>query len=345
MCRKVASKALSADWAKIGIDFMQEMMQIASQLEKQDTGRGKTEGVVEILSQPYFGTARYKVSPAQFGPDLSMEQAESTAILAVPFRSCRPLLNSKEIEGHIAIIQRQDCLFQEKARFAQQAGAIGAIIVDNVFGTSVENSLPFAMSGDSSVEDDIKIPVVFLFYKEGEQLIEQIKRSPASVIRISGPCVKPVFIFEQFLVRGHYASRNSNTLSRCQEDFIDVKEPLVFDASIPLIVFNFRFGDADHSNDLILKQKAVDMNVANMESLYTLKTPTESLVFFNYVRKVGYSQLGLSAALTQVELGEMMSRLGELSKSGNSKVHLTGSVTRIICRSADMSFICYRLYL
>lgn len=33
------------------------------------------------------------------------------------------------MKGRIAVVQRQDCMFQEKARHAQESGAVGIIIV------------------------------------------------------------------------------------------------------------------------------------------------------------------------------------------------------------------------
>lgn len=50
---------------------------------------------------------------------------------AVPFRACGPLTNAPRMKGRIAIVQRQDCMFQEKARYAQESGAVGIIIIGN----------------------------------------------------------------------------------------------------------------------------------------------------------------------------------------------------------------------
>lgn len=52
--------------------------------------------------------------------------------IAVPFRACEPLTNSPRMNGRIAIVQRQDCMFQEKARHVQESGAVGIIIIGNL---------------------------------------------------------------------------------------------------------------------------------------------------------------------------------------------------------------------
>uniref|UniRef100_A0A0N5AWZ4 alpha-1,2-Mannosidase n=1 Tax=Syphacia muris TaxID=451379 RepID=A0A0N5AWZ4_9BILA len=330
--------AVSTEWAKIGIDFMQEMVQIASQLEQQETGPGRAEVVVEILSQPYFGQVRYKASPAQFGPDWSFNQIEGTVVLASPFRACRPLFNKRNIKGNIALVQRQDCLFQEKARFAQEAGAVAVIIVDNTLGTSAENSLPFAMSGNNTIEDDIKIPVVFLFNREGEQLIHYIGSDASSVLRISGRPINPSFIFEQFMLQKKYKSGALKLNAKCFEDLIDMKEPIVYDASVPLVMFNFYFNDVSELSDSTRKKKAVEKNIEIMKVLYGFRTEEDSAVFFNCARKIGSLQLGLNLKLTQVELGELMSKLGSLRNIGKEQFKFFGTAIRVAYDKYKLGF-------
>jgi hypothetical protein len=50
-------------------------------------------------------------------------------IMSIPYRACSPLLNAASIVGRIAIVERSDCMFQEKAANAQNAGAVGVIVV------------------------------------------------------------------------------------------------------------------------------------------------------------------------------------------------------------------------
>ena len=47
------------------------------------------------------------------------------------------------------------------------------------------------MSGDGSQDDDIKIPVVFLFKREGNLLLDALKRNPAFVVRMAEKSKNP----------------------------------------------------------------------------------------------------------------------------------------------------------
>lgn len=86
------------------------------------------------------------------------------------------------VGGSIVIAERGDCTFIEKARKAQEAGAVAVIIVDNVPETSAENQPMFAMSGDG--KDDVVIPVVFLFSLDGAVLTKAIATRPE--LEVSG---------------------------------------------------------------------------------------------------------------------------------------------------------------
>jgi mannosidase alpha-like ER degradation enhancer 3 len=88
----------------------------------------------------------------------------SNAVFVKPFHACVDVLNKDELSGKIAIIERGECTFVDKARRAMNAGAKAVIIFDNVPDTSINNQPPFAMSGDG--KDDVKIPTCFLFTNE-----------------------------------------------------------------------------------------------------------------------------------------------------------------------------------
>lgn len=92
----------------------------------------------------------------------------SKAVFAKPFHACTDVQNKDELLGKIAIIERGECTFVDKARRAMRAGANAVIIFDNVPDTSINNQPPFAMSGDG--KDDVKIPTCFLFTSEATML-------------------------------------------------------------------------------------------------------------------------------------------------------------------------------
>ena len=76
--------------------------------------------------------------------------------------ACSALTNGGAISGKIALIDRGTCSFPEKAAFAQAAGAIAVIIVDNV-----SSSTPPAMGGS---DPSITIPVTSVTLANGNQI-------------------------------------------------------------------------------------------------------------------------------------------------------------------------------
>lgn len=105
--------------------------------------------------------------PSHFSPDI-IEPIISQPVFAKPFHLCTDILNKEEVDGKIAIVERGECTFVDKARRAMDAGAKGVIVIDNVPDTSIHNSPPFAMSGDGN--DNVKIPTCFLFTVEANTL-------------------------------------------------------------------------------------------------------------------------------------------------------------------------------
>lgn len=77
------------------------------------------------------------VQPAAFGPPLTVEGVEGSVVLAddavgVGTDACEPLVN--RVRFAIALIDRGGCTFVTKVRHAEEAGAIAAIVANNVPG-------------------------------------------------------------------------------------------------------------------------------------------------------------------------------------------------------------------
>lgn len=49
--------------------------------------------------------------------------------VAEPYSGCTEITNAEYVQGHIALLQRGQCMFAEKARHIQKAGAIGGIVI------------------------------------------------------------------------------------------------------------------------------------------------------------------------------------------------------------------------
>jgi len=131
--------------------------------------------------------------PSHFSPEITTS-VTSSAAFAKPFHLCSDVQNKQEVSGKIAIVERGDCTFVDKARRAMNAGAKAVIIFDNVPDTSIDNQPPFgksklelfvrsssnsflnsqtAMSGDG--KDDVNIQTSFLFMREADKLKNALK--------------------------------------------------------------------------------------------------------------------------------------------------------------------------
>uniref|UniRef100_A0A4W4GIE2 alpha-1,2-Mannosidase n=1 Tax=Electrophorus electricus TaxID=8005 RepID=A0A4W4GIE2_ELEEL len=168
-----ASQAVSAVAAEDGMRFMQEMMELSSQQQKEQL----PPRAVQIISHPFLGRVVLTAGPAQFGMDLSKSSLGVRGFVAVvePYSGCSELTNAEFVAGRIALLQRGQCMFAEKARHIQKAGAIGGIVIDDNEGSSSDTAPLFQMAGDGRSTDDVTLPLLFLFHKEGSILLQALK--------------------------------------------------------------------------------------------------------------------------------------------------------------------------
>ncbi len=85
--------------------------------------------------------------------------------------TCQPLINAAEINGKIAVIKRGDCTFAFKVKAAQDAGAIAAIIVNNVDG----------VVGMAGADVTITIPAISVTNTVGNAIIARMATSTVNV--------------------------------------------------------------------------------------------------------------------------------------------------------------------
>lgn len=128
--------------------------------------------IVQLISPPFLGRTVLTAGPAKFGLDLTKQEhgVKGRIMKSVPYTACGPIENTVELQGHIALALRGDCMFAAKARRLQEAGAIGVIFIDHREGSSSAETPLFQMVGDGEPTDDITVPLVFLFSKEGTTL-------------------------------------------------------------------------------------------------------------------------------------------------------------------------------
>jgi len=154
-----------------GLLFMQEMIDLSKQQSSLPTTQAKLVRHRRVGQQEW---QEITAGPAQFGRELYQGfSVKGALVLADPITACQVPDNAKEFWGKIVIVERGECMFIEKARILEKAGAKGGIVVDNNKGTTAANSPLFSMSGDGT--DDISIPMVFLFSNDAKSLIETLQ--------------------------------------------------------------------------------------------------------------------------------------------------------------------------
>jgi len=130
------------------------------------------------VSSPPAIAGKYAVKEASFTPPLidrdpiegqlvlvdDGDTARDDGNLGTTFDACQPLINSSEVSGNIAFIQRVGCDFDVKVANAESAGAI-AVVVFNVSGS------PIVMIGDSV---GIDIPALMVGAGDGNLFLDEL---------------------------------------------------------------------------------------------------------------------------------------------------------------------------
>ncbi|XP_067868753.1 ER degradation-enhancing alpha-mannosidase-like protein 3 [Heterodontus francisci] len=168
-------QAASSQNGQQGLKFIAEIIELVQAQTKAEM----TSFAVQIISPPFLGQVILAAGPAHFGMDLSKQEhgVKGTLTKAFPYTACSDVTNSDEVHGKIVLVQRGDCMFANKARNLQKVGATGAVIIDNVEGSSSDASPVFQMAGDGENTSDITIPLLFLFHKEGTILLDALNEN------------------------------------------------------------------------------------------------------------------------------------------------------------------------
>lgn len=143
------------------------------------TGASATHGAALVLGErqdfriesPAGIAGAYSYGTASFGPEISPANFGGNVVLAIdgtdaPGPSttdgCTAITNFAEVAGNIALLDRGGCAFTIKAKNAQDAGATGVLIADNV----VANPPP----GMSGTDPSIVIPSIRISLAEGNAI-------------------------------------------------------------------------------------------------------------------------------------------------------------------------------
>ncbi|NWQ77373.1 EDEM3 protein, partial [Columbina picui] len=162
-----AVQAASSLDAEDGLRFMQEMIELSSQQQKE-----------------------------QQLPPRAVQITRGFVATIKPYNGCSEITNPEAVKEKIALMQRGQCMFAEKARNIQKAGAIGGIVIDDNEGSSSDTAPLFQMAGDGKNTDDITIPMLFLFNKEGNIILDAIREYEAVEVLLSDKAKDRATIFK-----------------------------------------------------------------------------------------------------------------------------------------------------
>ncbi|KAJ3605288.1 hypothetical protein NHX12_027338 [Muraenolepis orangiensis] len=157
------------------VEFLKSMGLSLTPLNQAAVGvtRGqKHQGVYRVKLVAEVSRTVLRAGPAKFGMDLTKQEhgVKGSIVRASPYTACGPIENGEQLRGRIALALRGDCMFAGKARRLQEAGATGVIFIDHREGSNMEESPLFQMVGDGEPTEDLDLPLVFLFSREGALL-------------------------------------------------------------------------------------------------------------------------------------------------------------------------------
>ncbi len=124
------------------------------------------------VDEPQDVAGDYIASSASFGPSLTAEGVSGQLMAAQPVDACADLGNAAALSGKVALIERGDCTFVSKIRRVQDAGAIGAVVINNEPGWAIQ------MGGTGS---DLTIPSLMIAQDDGVLLRAAIAGDPVTV--------------------------------------------------------------------------------------------------------------------------------------------------------------------
>jgi extracellular elastinolytic metalloproteinase len=144
---------------------------------------------------------------ATFGPqtfNLTADLALADDGTGTTTDACEPLINGGTLAGKIALIDRGGCPFVNKVKNAQDAGAVGVIMVQNSAG------VPTEMTG---TDPTITIPTLMVTQSNGAVLIAAMLQGQVSVTMIREPVTTYDSDFDNGVITHEYGHGISNRLT------------------------------------------------------------------------------------------------------------------------------------
>lgn len=135
-------------------------------------------GEAFVVTAPSEIAGSYNAVQAGFGNQrLSPIPVKGKLVLvndgtATPTLACSDLVNAAQISGNIALIYRGSCNFDDKILWAQAAGAIAVVMVNNVAGS------PIVMGGDATT---VNISSVMISQADGNMILNKMSSEEVNV--------------------------------------------------------------------------------------------------------------------------------------------------------------------
>ncbi len=135
------------------------------------------DGLLTINSPESIAGGYSSSAVSSFGADVPLEGITADLVYAEDGAGadmhdlCEPAINSSEIEGKIALVQRGNCNFTNKVLAVQEAGAVACIVIN------YENTA-FEMGG--TTPDEINIPSIMITVNDGNTLLDELENGPVN---------------------------------------------------------------------------------------------------------------------------------------------------------------------
>ena len=140
---------------------------------QENTLQGNGYVVFNVNNGPLIG--QHQSLPANFGGAFTTDGITEDLVVLLdegsdpdPSDGCEPITNAEDLAGKIAVIRRGVCEFGFKALVAQNAGAIGVVVVNNVEG-------PPILMGGGDFGDQVTIPVLMVSDVTGAAIIAELE--------------------------------------------------------------------------------------------------------------------------------------------------------------------------
>jgi hypothetical protein len=175
----------------------------------------KVEAPPPFAGVKQSATAEFGAQAFDLTSDLVVARDAVNADGPLDSDACTAISNASAVAGKIAVVDRGTCLFVVKVKNAQDAGAVGVIVVNNVSPGTI------SMSGEDA---SITIPVASITQQEGTAIKAALEQGTKIVLRMARQASLPRdSSFDNTVVAhewGHYLSNrlisNANGLNANQ---------------------------------------------------------------------------------------------------------------------------------